>query len=128
MRDFKYDSMSDDLQPYLDQIRACRLCVSDMSRAPHPVLQASAGARILVAGQAPGNLADVTGIPFNDPSGTRLRDWMGVTDEEFYDRSRVAIVPMGFAFPDMIQEGQTGRQWCGAQRLGARACWIDYRQ
>ena len=105
MRDFTYDIMSDDLQPYLDQIRACQLCASDMSRAPHPVLQASASARILVAGQAPGNLADVTGIPFNDPSGKRLREWMGVTDEEFYDASRVAVVPMGFCFPGYDSRG-----------------------
>ena len=81
--------MSDDLQPYLDQIRTCRLCAGEMSRPPHPVLQASASAR----------------IPFNDPSGTRLRDWMGVTDEEFYDRSRVAIVPMGFCFPGYDSRG-----------------------
>ncbi|MEH6696622.1 MAG: uracil-DNA glycosylase family protein [Hyphomonas sp.] len=97
--------MSDDLQPYLDQIRACRLCASEMSRVPNPVLQASSTARILVAGQAPGNLADITGIPFNDPSGKRLRAWMGVTDEEFYDASRIAIIPMGFCFPGYDSRG-----------------------
>ncbi len=76
-----------------------------MDRAPNPVLQAASTARILVCGQAPGNLADVTGKPFNDPSGKRLREWMGVTDEEFYDETRVAIIPMGFCFPGYDAKG-----------------------
>jgi len=101
----KYDHMTDNLKSYLEQIRACRLCEHEMRRAPNPVLQVSGSARILVAGQAPGNLADVTGTPFNDPSGVRLRDWMGVTEAEFYDSSRVAIVPMGFCFPGNDDNG-----------------------
>ena len=76
-----------------------------MSRDPRPVLQASHSARILVAGQAPGNLAANSGIPFSDPSGDRLRDWMGVTEAEFYDASRIAIVPMGFCFPGYDKNG-----------------------
>ena len=94
-----------DLEAALANIRACRLCETDMDRAPNPVLQASKTARILVAGQAPGNLADVTRTPFNDPSGKRLRDWMGVAEEEFYDASRIAIVPMGFCFPGYDSKG-----------------------
>ncbi len=76
-----------------------------MERAPNPILQVSGTARILVAGQAPGNLADLSGRPFTDPSGVRLREWMGVTEEEFYDASRVAIVPMGFCFPGYDKSG-----------------------
>ena len=76
-----------------------------MERAPNPIFQLSGSARVLVAGQAPGNLADTTGIPFNDPSGDRLRDWMGVPREEFYDPSRVAILPMGFCFPGYDAKG-----------------------
>ncbi|KCZ94582.1 uracil-DNA glycosylase superfamily protein [Hyphomonas johnsonii MHS-2] len=76
-----------------------------MTRAPNPIVQASATARVLVAGQAPGNLADVTRKPFNDPSGVRLRDWMGVTETEFYDPARVALVPMGFCFPGYDAKG-----------------------
>jgi uracil-DNA glycosylase len=76
-----------------------------MPNAPNPILQVHESARVLVVGQAPGNLADTTGKPFNDPSGVRLRDWMGVTDEEFYDASRVAIVPMGFCFPGYDRKG-----------------------
>ena len=71
-----------DLQAYAARIRACRLCAEDMPNTPNPILQVQESARILVVGQAPGNLADTTGKPFNDPSGVRLRAWMGVTDEE----------------------------------------------
>lgn len=76
-----------------------------MSRAPNPILQVTSTARILIAGQAPGNLADTTGIPFNDPSGDRLREWMAVSKDEFYDASRIAIVPMGFCFPGYDKNG-----------------------
>ena len=97
--------MSGELQTCLQRIGACRLCAKDMPRAPRPVLQASATARILVVGQAPGNLAAKSGIPFDDPSGVRLRDWMGVSEAEFYDASRIAIVPMGFCFPGYDKNG-----------------------
>lgn len=100
-----YGVMIGDLKPCLETVRACRLCAHEMPRAPNPVLQASAAARILVAGQAPGNLADLTGTPFNDPSGVRLRDWMGVSQEAFHDASRVAVVPMGFCFPGSDARG-----------------------
>ena len=90
---------------YLQEIRSCRLCEADMTRVPNPILQASETARILIAGQAPGNLADTTGIPFNDPSGDRLRAWMGVSKGEFYDASSIAIVPMGFCFPGYDKNG-----------------------
>ncbi|MEM1087634.1 MAG: uracil-DNA glycosylase family protein, partial [Pseudomonadota bacterium] len=85
--------MADDLHSLVEKIRACQLCQGDMDRAPNPILQPSATAKILIASQAPGNLADLSGKPFDDPSGRRLRDWMGVNEEEFYDASRVAIAP-----------------------------------
>jgi uracil-DNA glycosylase len=69
------------------------------------VLQASASARILVVGQAPGRKVHDTGIPFNDPSGERLRDWLGVSREVFYDSKQVALVPMGFCFPGTGKAG-----------------------
>ncbi|WP_018407444.1 uracil-DNA glycosylase family protein [Methylocystis rosea] len=85
-------------------IRACRVCAETpegvkLPHEPRPVLRVSPTARLLLASQAPGNLVNVTGVPFNDPSGDRLRDWMGVDRETFYDVSRIAIVPMGFCFP-----------------------------
>jgi len=97
--------MSDKLLALEKQIRACTLCKEDMERAPRPVLTVSPTATILVAGQAPGNLAMESGKPFSDPSGVRLRDWMGVDDEVFYDASKIAIVPMGFCFPGYDKNG-----------------------
>lgn len=76
-----------------------------MPNKPNPIFQVSPTARILIASQAPGNLAHQSGVPFNDPSGRRLRAWMGVTEAEFYDASRVAIVPMGFCFPGYDKHG-----------------------
>lgn len=84
------------------EIRACRHCAAAPLPLPHdprPVLRVSPTARLLVASQAPGNLVNQTGVPFNDPSGERLRAWMGVDRDTFYDVSRIAIVPMGFCFP-----------------------------
>ena len=83
----------------LAEIRACRLCEAHLPLGPRPVLQASATSRLLIVSQAPGRKVHVTGIPFNDPSGDRLRDWLGIDKATFYDAGRVAIVPMGFCFP-----------------------------
>ena len=95
----------DELQTLLANIRACRLCADEMPEAPRPILQAAPGARILVASQAPGNLACRSGTPFNDPSGQRLRAWMGIDRDVFYDPEKVAIVPMGFCFPGYDKKG-----------------------
>lgn len=102
--------MGHDLEPLLREIRGCRHCIEhpDTKPLPHeprPVLQVSATARICICGQAPGTRVHASGIPFTDPSGDRLRDWMGVNEEEFYDTSRVAIVPMGFCFPGLDAKG-----------------------
>ncbi|MBY6164028.1 uracil-DNA glycosylase family protein [Mameliella alba] len=88
----------------LQEIRACRLCTdrfaaTETAHQPRPVLRASGSARLLIAGQAPGMKVHHSGMPFTDPSGDRLRDWMGIDGETFYDDRRVAIVPMGFCFP-----------------------------
>lgn len=87
-----------------ERIAACRLCAPRFAatrtgHAPRPVVWFRTGARLLIASQAPGWRAHESGTPFLDPSGERLRAWMGVTEAEFYDRARVAIVPMGFCFP-----------------------------
>lgn len=86
------------------EIAACRLCADRFAatrtaHAPRPVVWFRPGARVLVASQAPGMRAHLSGKPFDDPSGVRLRQWMGVDDATFWDRDRVAIVPMGFCFP-----------------------------
>ena len=82
-----------------DQARACTLCTRDLPHAPNPILQVDAAARILIAGQAPGRKAHESGVPFDDPSGDRLRDWMGIDRATFYDANQVAILPMAFCFP-----------------------------
>lgn len=94
-----------DLQSLSTEIRACRLCADELTRPPNPIFQVSEDASVLIAGQAPGNLADQSGLPFTDPSGNRLRDWMGLTDAQFYDAKKVAIMPMGFCFPGYDRNG-----------------------
>jgi uracil-DNA glycosylase len=85
-------------QALLDDVRACDIC-KDLPLGPRPILQISATAKLLIVGQAPGRITHNKGIPFDDPSGNRLRDWLGVSRETFYDAAKVAILPMGFCFP-----------------------------
>lgn len=99
-----------DLENLAARIRACRICRDapegpPLPHEPRPVVVASPTARILIAGQAPGLRVHETGIPFNDRSGDRLRDWLGVTRSMFYDPSNFAIVPMGFCFPGYDAKG-----------------------
>lgn len=93
------------LERLLVDVRACRLCEPHLPLGPRPVVQAHAGASILIAGQAPGRRVHESGVPFQDPSGDRLRDWMGVTAEKFYDPTCVAILPMGFCYPGKGSSG-----------------------
>jgi uracil-DNA glycosylase len=86
-------------------VRQCRLCEPWLPEGPRPVLQLDAKARILIAGQAPGRRVHETGVPFDDRSGDRLRDWLGVSREVFYDASRIAILPMGFCYPGSGSSG-----------------------
>jgi uracil-DNA glycosylase len=92
----------DDLLP---EILACRLCEEHLPLGPRPVLQVHEDARILIVGQAPGTRVHESGKPFDDPSGVRLRQWLGVTPEEFYDPAKIAIVPMGFCYPGTGKSG-----------------------
>jgi uracil-DNA glycosylase len=93
------------------QLRACRICRDAprygkaLPHEPRPVIQGSATARLCIASQAPGTRAHASGIPFDDRSGTRLRDWLGMDKATFYDASRVAIVPMGSCFPGQDSKG-----------------------
>ena len=80
----------------LVQVRACRHCEAQLPLGPRPVLRASATARLLIVGQAPGTRVHATGIPWNDPSGDRLRGWLQLSRDRFYDSEKIAIVPMGF--------------------------------
>lgn len=85
--------------PLRERIAACTRCADRLPLAPKPILQWHPDARVLIAGQAPGLRAHSSGIPFDDASGRRLRGWLGLSDETFYDERRVAIVPMGFCCP-----------------------------
>lgn len=89
----------------LEEVRACRLCEPFLAAGARPVLQIGRTARVLVAGQAPGRRVHESGVPFADASGDRLREWMGVSHEEFYDPSRIAILPMGFCYPGTGRSG-----------------------
>lgn len=93
------------LPSLLQAVRACTLCAAHLPLGPRPVLQADAGARILVAGQAPGSKVHASGIPFDDASGERLRQWMGLTSAQFYDPTLVAILPMGMCYPGTGRSG-----------------------
>ncbi|MCR8725895.1 uracil-DNA glycosylase family protein [Frigidibacter sp. ROC022] len=107
----------------LDDIAACRLCApafaaTATAHAPRPVVWIRPGARLLIAGQAPGLRVHESGKPFTDPSGDRLRDWLGLDEATFYDRDRIAIVPMAFCFPgydakgsDLPPPGLCARTW-----------------
>lgn len=102
--------MTPDLSDLVAQIRACRICrdtplKTPLPHEPNPVVVASSVAKVLIAGQAPGTRVHETGIPFNDRSGDRLRQWLDVSREEFYDPDRFAIVPMGFCFPGQDAKG-----------------------
>lgn len=88
----------------LKDVRACTLCAG-LPLGPRPIVQLDPRARILIAGQAPGKRAHESGTPFDDPSGDRLRDWMGITRETFYDATKIAILPMGFCYPGTGKSG-----------------------
>jgi uracil-DNA glycosylase len=84
---------------------ACRVCADFLPLGPRPVFRASTTARLLVVGQAPGTKVHMTGIPWNDPSGDRLRQWLQIDRDAFYDESRIAIVPMGLCYPGRLPNG-----------------------
>lgn len=89
----------------LGEIRRCDLCAPHLPHGPRPVLAAHRDARIAIVGQAPGRRVHESGIPWDDASGQRLREWLGVTDEQFYDPRCFALVPMGFCYPGTGRSG-----------------------
>lgn len=93
------------LRDLLADIRACRHCAQRLPLGPRPVLRAGDSARLLIVGQAPGTRVHASGVPWDDPSGDRLRDWLQLDKDRFYDEQRVAIVPMGFCYPGKGKSG-----------------------
>jgi len=98
----KSEETLDDL---LVRIRKCDVCKADLPLGPRPVVRASITSKILIIGQAPGTKVHETGVPWDDPSGDRLREWLGLRSEDFYDEKRIAIVPTGFCYPGRDPKG-----------------------
>ena len=96
---------TDEFDRLMASVRQCQLCEAALPSEPRPVLQLAPTAKILIAGQAPGRRVHETGIPFDDPSGKRLREWMGVSSDVFYDSSKIAILPMAFCYPGTGRSG-----------------------
>ena len=105
------------LTTLLREVRRCEICSDHLPAGPRPILSAHESARILVIGQAPGRRVHDSGIPWDDPSGDRLREWMGVTSKQFYDPKQLALVPMGFCYPgkgssgDLPPRPECARTW-----------------
>ena len=98
-------SSAETLEQVAAAARACRVCEHELPLGPRPVFRVSPTARLLIAGQAPGTKVHMTGIPWNDPSGDRLREWLAMGRDTFYDETRIAIVPMGFCYPGRLASG-----------------------
>jgi len=108
------------LEKLLREVRACRVCEKYLPLGPRPVVRGRASARVLIVGQAPGTKVHATGLPWNDPSGDRLRTWLDLDRDTFYDESRIAIIPMGYCYP--------GRDPRGGDLPPRRECaerWLD---
>lgn len=104
----------------LAEVRACTLCAEHLPHGPRPIVQLHPQARILIAGQAPGSKVHASGVPFDDASGDRLREWLGVSRETFYDAKQIAILPMGFCYPG------TGKSGDLPPRPECAPAWRDY--
>lgn len=97
--------MTAELDRLLAEIRACRVCADHLPLGPRPVIRGRATARIMIASQAPGTKVHASGLSFDDASGDRLRAWLGVDRDTFYDEARIAIAPMGFCYPGRLPRG-----------------------
>jgi len=93
------------MKKLLTEIRDCSVCAADLPLGPRPIVSAHPDAKIIIIGQAPGTKVHKTGVPWDDSSGRQLRKWLGVSDEVFYDESKIALVPMGFCYPGKAKGG-----------------------
>ena len=94
-----------DLTRLLGEIRGCTVCAASLPLGPRPIVQAGSGARVLIIGQAPGIRVHESGVPWDDASGQRLREWTGIATTNFYDPACVALMPMGFCYPGVAASG-----------------------
>lgn len=93
------------LADLVTRVRACRICEASLPLGPKPLIHVSPTSRVLIASQAPGTIAHESGKSFYDPSGRRLREWMALSEEDFYDTAKVAILPMGLCYPGRLPNG-----------------------
>ncbi|MDW3218599.1 MAG: uracil-DNA glycosylase family protein [Acidimicrobiales bacterium] len=93
------------LSHLLEEVRACRVCEASLEAGPRPIVQVGSHASVVIIGQAPGRRVHESGVPWDDPSGVRLRGWLGLSEDEFYDPDRVALIPMGFCYPGKGRSG-----------------------
>jgi len=93
------------MKSLLKEIRNCTVCEGHLPNPPRPIIQASVDSKILIIGQAPGRKVHESGIPWNDPSGDRLRQWLGLTKADFYDERKIALMPTGFCYPGKGKNG-----------------------
>src|SRR5580704_17889047 len=114
----KKPSSPENLDKLLAEIRACRICEKYLPHGVRPIVRASATAKLCISAQAPGLRVHETGLTFNDPSGDRLRDWLGLDRETFYDESRVAIVGIGSVFRAIRKREPTSRHVPNARPPG----------
>jgi len=89
----------------LGEVRSCNVCIAHLPAGPRPIVQMDTTASIVIIGQAPGRRVHESGVPWDDPSGVRLRAWLDLTPEQFYDPTKVAILPMGFCYPGSAKSG-----------------------
>ena len=99
--------MARSLNDLLVDVRACTVCAEHLPAGPRPIVQVGPSARIVIIGQAPGRRVHESGVPWDDPSGVRLRSWLGLTEEQFYDPKVVGILPMGFCYPGAAKSGDS---------------------
>lgn len=93
------------MKKLLNDIRRCTVCTKHLPLGPRPIVTAHKEAKIVIIGQAPGKKVHQTGVPWDDPSGKQLRKWLGVSDEVFYDETKIALIPMGFCYPGKGKSG-----------------------
>lgn len=93
------------MQKLLSEIRGCEVCKAYLPLGPRPIVAAHSNSKIVIIGQAPGTKIHRTGVPWDDPSGKQLRKWLGITNEVFYDESKIALVPLGFCYPGKGKSG-----------------------
>ena len=118
----------DNLDDLVTEIEACRLCARHLPLGSRPVLRISSTARLLIIGQAPGTQVHESGVPWDDASGERLHDWLEMPPQVFYDRARVAIMPMGFCYPGRTEKGGDNPPRPNARPNGTQGYWRLFRK